>query len=66
MKRPATGVALAWLILVAAIPYGGALIYLMIGERRVGDLRTRRIDRTGCHRVACSLAGGACYEPATE
>jgi len=45
MKRPATGVALAWLILVAAIPYGGALIYLMIGERRVGDQRTRRIDR---------------------
>ncbi|MCP4008418.1 MAG: cardiolipin synthase [Proteobacteria bacterium] len=45
MKRPATGVALAWLMLVAAIPYGGALIYLMIGERRVGDERTRRIDR---------------------
>lgn len=45
MKRPPTGVALAWLILVAAIPYGGALIYLMIGERRVGDQRTRRIDQ---------------------
>jgi cardiolipin synthase len=45
MKRPATGVALAWLILVAAIPYGGALIYLMIGERRVGDQRRRRIDK---------------------
>jgi cardiolipin synthase len=44
MKKPATGVALAWLILVAAIPYGGALIYLMIGERRVGDQRMRRID----------------------
>jgi len=45
MKRPATGVALAWLMLVAAIPYGGALIYLMIGERRVGNERTRRIDQ---------------------
>jgi len=45
MKRPPTGVALAWLMLVAAIPYGGALIYLMIGERRVGDERARRIDQ---------------------
>ncbi len=45
MRRPAIGVALAWLILVAAIPYLGALIYLMIGERRIGDQRRRRIDR---------------------
>lgn len=45
MRRPAIGVALAWLILVAAIPYVGALAYLIIGERRIGDKRTRRIDR---------------------
>ena len=45
MRRPATGVALAWLMLVAVIPFGGALIYLMIGERRVGDQRRRRIDQ---------------------
>jgi len=45
MRRPAIGVALAWLMLVAAVPYGGALIYLVIGERRIGDQRRRRIDR---------------------
>jgi cardiolipin synthase len=45
MRQPATGVALAWLMLVAVIPYGGALIYLLIGERRVGDQRRRRIDQ---------------------
>ncbi len=43
MKRPATGVALAWLLLVAAIPFGGAVIYLLIGERRIGYQRTHRI-----------------------
>jgi len=45
MRRPAIGVALSWLMLVAAVPYGGALIYLVIGERRIGDQRRRRIDR---------------------
>ncbi len=45
MRRPAIGVALAWLILVAAIPYVGAIAYLIIGERRIGDKRTRRLDR---------------------
>lgn len=45
MRRPAIGVALSWLMVVAAVPYGGALIYLVIGERRIGDQRRRRIDR---------------------
>ncbi|MGI9508577.1 MAG: PLDc N-terminal domain-containing protein [Geminicoccaceae bacterium] len=39
MKRPATGVALAWLLLVAALPFVGAFIYLLIGERRIGRQR---------------------------
>ncbi len=45
MKRPATGVALAWLLLVAGIPYGGAVIYLLIGERRIGLRRAERIAK---------------------
>ena len=45
MKRPATGVALAWLLLVVAIPFVGALIYLFIGERRIGLRRARRIAK---------------------
>ena len=39
MKRPASGVALAWLLLIAAAPFAGAVIYLLIGERRIGRAR---------------------------
>jgi cardiolipin synthase len=45
MKRPATGVALAWLLIVATIPVGGVLLYLLVGERRVGEHRAKRIER---------------------
>ncbi len=45
LNRPATGVALAWLLLIAAIPGAGALVYLMIGERRIGRHRTEGIRR---------------------
>lgn len=39
MKRPATGVALAWILLITAFPLSGALIYLLIGERRISRSR---------------------------
>lgn len=45
MKRPATGVALAWLLLIAAVPLGGVIIYLLIGERRIGRERTLAIEK---------------------
>jgi cardiolipin synthase len=40
MRRPARGVALSWLLLVAALPFVGALVYLLIGERRIGQKRS--------------------------
>jgi cardiolipin synthase A/B len=43
MSRPATGSALAWLLLVTLLPFVGALIYFLIGERRIGRLRIKRI-----------------------
>ncbi len=43
MRRPPASVAFAWLFLVAIIPVGGALIYLLIGEQRIGRQRTNRI-----------------------
>ncbi len=43
MKRPATGVALAWLLIVALLPALGVLLYLLIGERRIGGRRAMRI-----------------------
>ncbi len=42
-KRPQPGVALAWLFLVALVPYAGALIYLLIGERRIDPAREREM-----------------------
>jgi cardiolipin synthase len=44
MRRPARGVALAWLFFVSMLPAVGALMYLLIGERRIGRRRTHGID----------------------
>jgi cardiolipin synthase A/B len=54
MMRPATGVALAWLLLTAMLPILGALVYLMIGERRIGAQRERGIKklRIDYHMIA--------------
>ncbi len=43
MRRPPSGVALAWMFLAAFVPLFGAVFYLLIGERRVGLRRARRI-----------------------
>lgn len=62
MKRPAPGVAFAWLLLVVMLPFAGALLYLLMGERRVGPERRRRIDtltsllgRPGGHKARANL-----------
>ena len=39
MKRPAIGVALAWMFLIAILPLIGGALYLLIGERRTGHRR---------------------------
>jgi cardiolipin synthase len=43
MMRPATGIALSWLLLVTMLPFAGAVIYFMIGERRIGFQREKGI-----------------------
>jgi len=43
MMRPATGIALSWLLLVTMLPFVGAIVYFMIGERRIGVQRERGI-----------------------
>lgn len=43
MVRPATGVALAWILIVALLPAVGVTLYLLIGERRIGRRRASRI-----------------------
>lgn len=44
MNRPATGVALSWLLLIMLLPFGGPVFYLLIGERRIGRSRETRIQ----------------------
>ena len=44
MHRPAAGVALAWLLLVAILPVLGLFLYLSFGERRIGQRRAKRLD----------------------
>lgn len=43
MRRPATGVALAWLLLIALTPFLGPLFYLLVGERRIERSRGSRL-----------------------
>ena len=43
MKRRPVGVALAWLILIFALPFAGAVMYLLVGERHLGKQRVARI-----------------------
>lgn len=44
MKRRPVGVSLAWLILIAILPFAGAMLYLFIGERRLGKHRAERAE----------------------
>jgi cardiolipin synthase len=47
LKRRATGVSLAWLLLITTVPYAGALVYLLVGElwlpqRRIKQALSRK------------------------
>jgi cardiolipin synthase len=56
IHRNKVGVTFAWMTIVLALPYIGALLYLLIGERRLGEHRTRRarqaIERSSHWRSA--------------
>ena len=45
LRRPARGVALAWLLLAMLLPYVGAILYFLIGERRISRSRAERLAR---------------------
>jgi len=42
MRRRPVGVSLAWLAVIFSVPFFGALIYLFIGENRVGEKYLKR------------------------
>lgn len=57
MRRSVRGVALSWLLLVATLPLAGAVIYLLIGERRIGRRRSDAITalRTDFRKIAAAM-----------
>src|SRR5688500_6420838 len=42
MRRRPTGETLAWIMVVFALPFVGFVLYLMLGELRLGRRRERR------------------------
>lgn len=43
LRRRPVGVSLAWLVVIAVVPYLGAIAYQLFGERRLGEQRVRRM-----------------------
>jgi cardiolipin synthase len=69
MRRPATGVALAWLLLVTILPFFGPFLYLLIGNRRISGRRIRgfrRLRQTyerDAERMAATVETGFDWRP---
>ncbi|WP_168565796.1 cardiolipin synthase [Crateriforma spongiae] len=64
MNRPATGVALSWILLILATPVFGSALYLMVGERRIG--RRRRAGFQGLRENYRRVAETAAVEGLTN
>jgi cardiolipin synthase A/B len=46
MRRPPIGVSMAWLAVIFSLPFVGAAVYLMFGEKRLGHGRALRINES--------------------
>ena len=44
MRRPPVGVSMAWLAVIFSVPFVGAALYLLFGEKRLGRRRAARIN----------------------
>ncbi|PIE56966.1 MAG: cardiolipin synthase [Desulfobulbus propionicus] len=42
MRKRAASVSLAWLVVILLLPFAGAIIYLLLGEKRLGERRGRK------------------------
>ncbi|MEM6504778.1 MAG: cardiolipin synthase [Planctomycetota bacterium] len=45
MRRRPVGVSLSWLGVILLVPFLGAIVYLILGETRIGQLRLSRFER---------------------
>jgi len=44
LRRRPVGVSLAWLVIILFLPFAGAIIYVVIGELRIGKRRMRILE----------------------
>jgi cardiolipin synthase A/B len=60
MRRPPVGVAVAWLAVILSIPFVGAIVYLLFGEKRLGKQRSARTraNAAGVRQWQTSLRAG--------
>jgi cardiolipin synthase A/B len=62
-RRNPPGVAVAWILLILLVPVIGAVLYVMIGERRLGR---RWIERAEAERADLTLRFGALSADSTR
>ena len=62
-RRNPPGVAVAWILLILLVPAAGAVLYVMIGERRLGR---RWIERAEAERADLALRFGALSADSTR
>ena len=46
MRKRAPSVSFAWLVVILLIPFGGAILYLLFGENRLGERRASRLIKS--------------------
>ena len=65
-RRSPPGVAMAWILMVLLVPVVGLVLYVMIGERRLGRrwIERAEADRAALARRFASLAADAVLDPA--
>lgn len=65
MRRRPVGVSLSWLGVILLLPIAGAVIYLILGETRIGRIRLRRFAhiRPNIHAHLQRLSDHAAVDP---
>ncbi|MFN3166282.1 MAG: cardiolipin synthase [Phycisphaeraceae bacterium] len=65
MRRRPVGVSLSWLGVILFLPIAGAVIYLVLGETRIGRLRLSRFEniRPHIHQHLQRLSDHAQFDP---
>jgi len=65
-RRNAPGVSMAWLLMVLLVPVFGAVLYIMIGERRLGRrwIERAEAERERLQKQFANLSSGFAIAPA--